>query len=915
MFKSGASIVVVLATLTARSHAQCAQWDQRFYVDGPTVIASASYNGALYVGGNFTSFGPASAPNIAKWNGTSWSALGAPGSGTDAVVLALTVFDDGSGPALYAGGQFTVAGVVSASHVAKWDGTNWSPLGGGVGGNLSQVDALCVYDDGSGPALYAGGTFVVAGSVNASNIAKWNGTSWSPLGSGTDNEVAALGVFDDGSGPALYVGGAFTTAGGVPVLSVAKWNGTTWSSLGGPGSGVNGDILNFTVFNDGTGSALYVGGNFTAAGGISAPNIAEWNGTVWSAVGGSGGGVNQFVQALAVFDDGSGSALYAGGGFTAAGGASAPYIAKWNGTSWSSLSSGMNYSVFALAVFNDGSGPALYPGGWFDTAGGVHAPCIARWSGGSWSALGVPGSGLSGTVDALATFDDGSGSALYAGGGLGTGTGGTPLSHVAKWNGAVWSPLGSGVNSNVYSFTVFNDGSGPALYVGGTFTAAGGVSASSIAKWNGTSWSALGTGMGGGSGGPVVYAICVFDDGSGAALYVAGNFATAGGVSTPRIAKWNGSSWLSIGALGTGTFGIGAAMTVFDDGTGPALYAGGSFTTAGGVSAPNIAKWNGASWSALGAPGSGMNGPVSALSVFDDGTGPALYAGGSFTAAGGVSALNIAKWNGTSWSALGAPAGGADSFVSTLTAFNDGFGSALYAGGDFTVVNSIVAPHIAKWSGTSWSALGAPGTGMNNRVYALAVFNDGTDGDADLYAGGIFTAAGSTVSKGIAEWHGCGVASFCFGDGSAGACPCGNSGVPAHGCNNSASTGGALLAATGTTSPDTLTLTQTNELASVLSIFLQGDVRLGSAVFFGDGLRCIGGALKRLYVKTASSGTAVAPTAGDPSITARSAALGDPITAGSTRYYQVYYRDPNLAFCPNPPGDSFNVGTALRVVW
>jgi hypothetical protein len=163
--------------------------------------------------------------------------------------------------------------------------------------------------------------------------------------------------------------------------------------------------------------------------------------------------------------------------------------------------------------------------------------------------------------------------------------------------------------------------------------------------------------------------------------------------------------------------------------------------------------------------------------------------------------------------------------------------------------------------------------------------------------------------------HGCGVTSFCFGDGSAAACPCGNSGLSGHGCNNSASTGGALLAATGTTSPDTLNLVQTSELASVLSIFLQGDVQLGSAVFFGDGLRCVGGVLKRLYAKNASSGTANAPTAGDPSITARSAALGDPIAPGSSRYYQVYYRDPNLTFCPNPPGDSFNVGNALRVVW
>src|SRR5260370_30950689 len=91
------------------------------------------------------------------------------------------------------------------------------------------------------------------------------------------------------------------------------------------------------------------------------------------------------------------------------------------------------------------------------------------------------------------------------------------------------------------------------------------------------------------------------------------------------------------------------ALTVFDDGTGPALYAGCSFTAAGGVAVNYIAKWDGNQWSAL---GGGMNHVVMALTVFDDGTGPALYAGGTFTTAGGAPANYIAKWNGTHWSAL-----------------------------------------------------------------------------------------------------------------------------------------------------------------------------------------------------------------------------------------------------------------------
>jgi Tol biopolymer transport system component len=157
---------------------------------------------------------------------------------------------------------------------------------------------------------------------------------------------------------------------------------------------------------------------------------------------------------------------------------------------------------------------------------------------------------------------------------------------------------------------------------------------------------------------------------------------------------------------------------------------------------------------------------------------------------------------------------------------------------------------------------------------------------------------------------------FCFGDGSAGACPCGNSGLPGAGCENSASTGGAVLGATGSPSlaSDTLVLSSSGELPTALSVFLQGTTTIAPSSF-GDGLRCTGGALKRLYIRNASGGVVSAPQTGDPSISARSATLGDVLAAGATRYYQTYYRDPVLAFCPNPPGNNWNVSSGLSVVW
>jgi plastocyanin len=157
---------------------------------------------------------------------------------------------------------------------------------------------------------------------------------------------------------------------------------------------------------------------------------------------------------------------------------------------------------------------------------------------------------------------------------------------------------------------------------------------------------------------------------------------------------------------------------------------------------------------------------------------------------------------------------------------------------------------------------------------------------------------------------------YCFGDGSlATPCPCGNSGAVGNGCANSANAAGAHLVATGTTVPDTVVLHSSGEPASVLSIFLQGDVSNASGIVFGDGVRCVDGNLLRLYIKNAAGTAISAPQGVEPPVAAQSAFLGDTITPGSTRYYQVYYRDPTLSFCANPPGNSWNVTNGWSLTW
>jgi hypothetical protein len=126
-------------------------------------------------------------------------------------VGALTIFNG----ELIAGGSFTTAGGISASKIARWDGTDWQPLGSGMN---DSVRSLTVYNG----ELIAGGYFTTAGGVSANHIARWNGTTWQPLGTGTvgpDPHVPALTVYNG----ELIAGGPFTVAGGYASAHWARW--------------------------------------------------------------------------------------------------------------------------------------------------------------------------------------------------------------------------------------------------------------------------------------------------------------------------------------------------------------------------------------------------------------------------------------------------------------------------------------------------------------------------------------------------------------------------------------------------------------------------------------------------------------------------------------------------------------------
>ncbi len=366
--------------------------------------------------------------------------------------------------------------------------------------------------------------------------------------------------------------------------------------------------------------------------------------------------------------------------------------------------------VHALAAISEGGGISLYVGGRFTHIGGVPADHVAKWDGSAWTALGsgIPGQfnshGFNGCCANVHSIAAGvSGSSVIIAGNFVT-AGGQIVESIADYSGGVWQSLAGGIANAgcvdcayvVYTTARAGSAASGPIYAAGTFDLAGGNPAAKVARWDGQSWSALGTGIGAATGDPfpaVVQALATFQG----SLYAAGTFTRAGSIETRGIARWNGAEWSDVGGgLGVpagGRIPSVTAMAVYDNGQGASLYIAGIMDEVGGVPARNIAKWDGAAWSPVGSGiGTGVNDRVWTLNVFDDGSGPALYAGGEFADAGGLPAANIARWNGSAWSAVG---DGVDGAVQTM-AVRD---TSLYVGGWFATAGGVSSPFLAKWAG------------------------------------------------------------------------------------------------------------------------------------------------------------------------------------------------------------------------
>ena len=543
---------------------------------------------------------------------------------------------------------------------------------------------------------------VLTGIATAQCTPQWQPSVGFP---GLAGPVSAATLWDaDGSGPLspqLIVAGWFAFASATPASNLAAYDLATgtWSTMGGATVGL---VMRFLTMPSGDLAAI---GPFTQIGGVSAPGVALWNGVGWSPLG---------SQIPLPFDgvlmpNGD---LIVGGGLSIIGG----YLARWNGTAWTSLASfpiglGGTGVVQHLAVAANGD---LLVAGDFVLAGAVAVNYIARWNGATFAPLG---SGLSAAARGLT---------VLANGDIVVGVASQPgIAPVRRWNSATWSDLGSGLGAGtVRAF---------ASAANGDLLAAGNLP--TVARWNGIAWSRLGV-----TTGAEVTALVPLPTGE---VVAAGGFDFIGSVPAGNIARWDATSWsaLSSGGASQPPFTRVQAMVTLPNGD---VVAGGRYSRGESVSLPTyavvrnrVARWDGTTWSLLGEGiAFAADATVYSLAVLPNGD---VVAGGKFATIGGVPVANVARWNGSTWSPLGA---GMNDSVDALAVLPNGD---LVAGGRFTQAGTANAPHVARWNGTAWLAMGS---GFNDLVNALAVWN------GSLVAAGWFTTSGSTVVNRVARWSG-----------------------------------------------------------------------------------------------------------------------------------------------------------------
>jgi hypothetical protein len=644
---------------------------------------------------------------------------------------AAVMFDDGTGPTLYASGDVLPTPIPDRFNLTKFVNGDWV----GVSGPNGPVYAMITHVEAGREVLYIGGSFTEVNGIASPGVARFDGVTWTALpGLSIENYsinfqqvhgVQALAFYDGVPGAGLYAGGAITVDG---TEAISRWDGTQWLPLG---DGLSGPwartavVRSLAVHDAGAGPRLWVGGDFrmvklNESSGFACNSLATWDGSYWHQA--DAGLSATTVRSLCVHDAGTGPRLYAAGDL---GGSTPARVKVLNDGTWTPAVADSTY-VYAktLVSHNNGTGPALYmlsSNSWDESNFSYTTWAVQRLGDSGLTTVSVvinaktlvsigtgpsklvlinssipgayacdpgilpfepTGRGYPGPLFVI-TSDPGARDGAYFASGTRLINGVPALSPDytpgTRWIDRINTPSGPAIVSvgHAYKFR------SAAVTIDVSFDPAAGLMATKasdhledfvlVTARDGETLDLYRTRTGeleliASVAFPGFVSAISYYNGH---IYLAGDFTING--SAISLARLDGNQLLPISDAGT----RGNDLHIFDLGEGPELIIA--------TSSPGLLKWNGSRLAQVTPTDTFI---ASVLHVFDDGSGPRLYAGGGTTQA-------LRYWNGTGWTSVGQF--NASARVTTLTDFASPDGSrSLLLGGSFNTVDGLYCLSLAE---------------------------------------------------------------------------------------------------------------------------------------------------------------------------------------------------------------------------
>ncbi|MFA5832699.1 MAG: T9SS type A sorting domain-containing protein [Bacteroidota bacterium] len=447
-----------------------------------------------------------------------------------------------------------------------------------------------------------------------------------------------------------------------------------------------------------------------------------------------------YYQTKLCVDPRNGDVYVGGDQFTHAGTVAAKNIAKWVRATgrWEALGSGIiggNPSPEVKAWVVDPRNGDLYVAGGFTTAGEFSANGLAKWNGTAWSA--ISGNNYQGITAMTINPNNGD---LYVSYGSVT-IAGVNAVRIARWDGTKWNPLGAGISSSVN--TMIYDAVTNVLLVGGQFNTLDGKMIRGLAKWNGTSWDSVGFSFlnSGATGVGNIYSIAL----DGVNIYVGCSYVKVGSKLIPNLAKWNGSSWSAVDSLLD--TGIGNVTVVNGE-----LFATGVHRQSQSSNSvmSNLARFSNGKWEGLGMISGYASAQIEKIASYQN---EVIVAGRQITGAGNVSVKNVARYSMASkeWLALNS--------LSTL-GIDLAYGHYAKANGNLFLAGEIRipgSPSIQRWTGYGWAPVGRGlyyGLGSNAEPSAMTSGDNGDVYVAGKISFGLNTDSSKVMASSIIKWNG-----------------------------------------------------------------------------------------------------------------------------------------------------------------